>query len=65
MTDRSKHFPINFFLFILLIISLCVNYGLYQELKVEREAHYWVSRAEYRQIKGEIERLEKIPFGVK
>lgn len=65
MIDRQKYFPVSLFLFILLAISLCVNYTLYKELTLERETHYWISSAEYEQIRDEIKRLEQLPLGVK
>lgn len=65
MVDRTKYFPFNILMIMLLIISTVINIHLYSELQNEKNKSYWISGNEYKQIVTEIERLEKSSLGVK
>lgn len=65
VVDRTKYFPFNILMIMLLIISTVINIHLYSELQNEKNKSYWISGNEYKQIVTEIERLEKSSLGVK
>jgi len=67
MIYRSKHLSVYVLLIRALLFSVGFNIVQHKRIKsLEHSSHNgWVTDVEYQQIKQEIERLEKNPFGLK